>query len=208
MRSDERVTRSILHLIAAARPNFMKVAPLYHALCRASETGWAEPRIIHTGQHYDYAMSDAFFADLRLPAPHANLEIGSGTHAEQTGRVMIAYERYCHEHRPDWVIVVGDVNSTLACGIVAKKLELPLAHLEAGIRSRDRTMPEEINRIATDAIADLLWTPTEEATDNLRHEGHPPAQVEHVGNVMSDSYELLRAKIESTPVSMTLCPLP
>jgi UDP-N-acetylglucosamine 2-epimerase (non-hydrolysing) len=195
------MAKRVLHLIAAARPNFMKVAPLYHALCRASETGWAEPRIIHTGQHYDYAMSDAFFADLRLPPPHANLEVGSGTHAEQTGRVMIAYERYCREHRPDWVIVVGDVNSTLACGIVAKKLELPLAHLEAGIRSRDRTMPEEINRIATDAIADLLWTPTEEATDNLRHEGHPPAQVEHVGNVMIDSYELLRAKIEATPVA-------
>lgn len=195
------MVKRVLHLIAAARPNFMKVAPLYHALARATESGWAEPNIVHTGQHYDYAMSDAFFADLRLPPPHVNLEVGSGTHAEQTGRVMIAYERFCLEHRPDWVIVVGNVNSTLACGIVAKKLELPLAHLEAGIRSRDRTMPEEINRIATDAIADLLWTPTEEATDNLLHEGVAPAQIEHVGNVMIDSYEILREKIEATPVA-------
>jgi UDP-N-acetylglucosamine 2-epimerase (non-hydrolysing) len=195
------MVKRVFHIIAAARPNFMKVAPLYHALSRATQSAWAEPVIVHTGQHYDHAMSDAFFADLRLPPPHVNLEIGSGTHAEQTGRVMIAYERFCLEHRPDWVIVVGDVNSTLACSIVAKKLELPLAHLEAGIRSRDRTMPEEINRVATDAIADLLWTPTEEASDNLLHEGVPAAQIEHVGNVMIDSFEILREKIEATPVA-------
>ena len=133
-----------IHLIAAARPNFMKIAPLYHAL--RNEAGWAKPVIVHTGQHYDYAMSAAFFADLKLPDPDHNLEIGSGTHAEQTAGVMIAYERLCLQSRPDWVVVVGDVNSTAACALVAKKLMLPLAHLEAGLRSRDRTMPEEINR--------------------------------------------------------------
>jgi UDP-N-acetylglucosamine 2-epimerase (non-hydrolysing) len=198
----EAMAQRVIHLIAAARPNFMKVAPLYHALMR--EAAWAAPVIVHTGQHYDHAMSDAFFADLDLPPPHANLEIGSGTHAEQTGRVMIAYEKYCLEHRPDWVVVVGDVNSTLACSLVAKKLELLLAHLEAGIRSRDRTMPEEINRICTDAIADLLWTPTEEASENLAREGVPAARIEHVGNIMIDSYELLSARIAATPTAASL----
>src|SRR5258707_8122238 len=135
----------LIHLIGAARPNFMKVAPLYHAF--QNEADWANAMIIHTGQHYDYGMSAAFFADLGLPAPDVNLEVGSGTHAEQTGGVMIAYERLCRDHRPDWVIVVGDVNSTMACTLAAKKLELPVAHLEAGLRSRDRTMPEEINRV-------------------------------------------------------------
>ena len=196
------MARRVIHIIAAARPNFMKVAPLYHALMR--QAAWAEPVIVHTGQHYDHAMSDAFFADLGLPAPHANLDVGSGTHAEQTGRVMMAYERYCLAHRPDWVVVVGDVNSTLACSLVAKKLELPLAHLEAGIRSRDRAMPEEINRICTDAISDLLWTPTEEASENLAHEGVPAARSEHVGNIMIDSYELLSAKIAATHTAASL----
>src|SRR5215813_10173549 len=144
------MTRTI-HLVAAARPNFMKIAPLYHALAAACD--WARPVIVHTGQHYDPNMSDAFFADLGLPPPDVNLEIGSGTHAEQTAGVMVAYEQFCSKSHPDWVIVVGDVNSTLACSLVAKKLNLRLAHLEAGLRSRDRSMPEEINRIVTDAIA-------------------------------------------------------
>jgi UDP-N-acetylglucosamine 2-epimerase (non-hydrolysing) len=184
-----------IHLIAAARPNFMKIAPLYHAL--ASAKAWARPVIVHTGQHYDANMSDAFFADLGLPKPDYNLEIGSGTHAEQTAGVMIAYERLClRESRPDWVVVVGDVNSTAACALVAKKLCLPLAHLEAGLRSRDRTMPEEINRLVTDAISDLLWTPSEDADDNLRHEGVPEKKIVRVGNIMIDSYELVRGRIE------------
>src|SRR5215467_2031339 len=119
----------VLHLICGARPNFMKVAPLFHALRK--ETHWTRPVIVHTGQHYDYSMSAAFFADFGLPDPDYNLEVGSGSHAEQTGGVMIAYERLCCNDRPDWVIVVGDVNSTLACSLVAKKLQLPLAHLEA-----------------------------------------------------------------------------
>jgi UDP-N-acetylglucosamine 2-epimerase (non-hydrolysing) len=182
-----------IHLIAAARPNFMKIAPLYHALRKES---WAKPVIVHTGQHYDYAMSAAFFDDLRLPAPDYNLEIGSGTHAEQTAGVMIAYEHLCQENRPDWVVVVGDVNSTAACALVAKKLLLPLAHLEAGLRSRDRAMPEEINRLVTDAISDLLWTPSEDADENLRNEGAAPERIVQVGNIMIDSYELVRPAIE------------
>jgi len=186
----------LIHLIGAARPNFMKVAPLYHAF--QNEADWANAMIIHTGQHYDYGMSAAFFADLGLPAPDVNLEVGSGTHAEQTGGVMIAYERLCRDHRPDWVIVVGDVNSTMACTLAAKKLELPVAHLEAGLRSRDRTMPEEINRVVTDAIADLLWTPSEDADENLRNEGISPERIVRVGNIMIDSYELVRGKIEAT----------
>lgn len=188
-----------IHLIAAARPNFMKIAPLYHALWK--ENRWARPVIVHTGQHYDYSMSAAFFADLRLPDPDYNLEIGSGTHAVQTAGVMVAYERLCGESRPDWVVVVGDVNSTAACALVAKKLALPLAHLEAGLRSRDRTMPEEINRLVTDAISDLLWTPSEDADENLRNEGASPERVVRVGNIMIDSYELVREKIEQTNVA-------
>ncbi len=187
--------RKTIHLIAAARPNFMKIAPLYHALAAADD--WAAPVIVHTGQHYDANMSDAFFADLRMPPPDYNLEIGSGSHAEQTGGVMIAYERLCRTAPPDWVVVVGDVNSTLACALVAKKLCLNLAHLEAGLRSRDRAMPEEINRLVTDAIADLLWTPSEDADDNLRAEGVAPERVERVGNIMIDSYELVRRRIET-----------
>ncbi|MBV9523118.1 MAG: UDP-N-acetylglucosamine 2-epimerase (non-hydrolyzing) [Alphaproteobacteria bacterium] len=190
-----------IHLIAAARPNFMKIAPLYHAL---AATDWARPVIVHTGQHYDANMSDAFFADLKLPAPHFNLEIGSGSHAEQTGGVMIAYERLCRTAAPDWVVVVGDVNSTLACALATKKLCLPLAHLEAGLRSRDRTMPEEINRIVTDSISDLLWTPSEDGDHNLRHEGIPPEHIVRVGNIMLDSYELVRDRIEGDPLARQL----
>src|SRR5260221_5671154 len=173
----------------------MKIAPLYHAL--AASRDWAEPIIVHTGQHYDANMSDAFFADLALPAPDYNLEIGSGSHAEQTGGVMIAYERLCRAAAPDWVIVVGDVNSTLACALVAKKLCLNLAHLEAGLRSRDRCMPEEINRLVTDAIADLLWTPSADADENLRNEGVAARRIDRIGNIMLDSFEMLRARIEA-----------
>ena len=189
----------LIHVIGAARPNFMKIGPLYHAF--VNERHWAKALIVHTGQHYDYGMSAAFFADLGMPPPDVNLEVGSGTHAEQTAGVMVAYERFCLAARPDWVIVVGDVNSTLACSLVAKKLDLKLAHLEAGLRSRDRTMPEEINRLVTDAIADLLWTPSEDADQNLRNEGIPAERIERVGNIMIDSYELVRNKIEGTDVA-------
>jgi UDP-N-acetylglucosamine 2-epimerase (non-hydrolysing) len=181
-------------LIAAARPNFMKIAPLYHAL---KAQPWCRPRIVHTGQHYDANMSDAFFDDLQLPKPRVHLNVGSGSHAEQTGRVMIEYEKTCLASRPDWVVVVGDVNSTLACALVGAKLLIPVAHLEAGLRSGDRTMPEEINRIVTDSIADLLWTPSPDGDENLRKEGVPAHKIEQVGNIMLDSFELLAPKIRA-----------
>ena len=184
----------LVHLIAAARPNFMKVAPLYHELARRS---WCRAHLVHTGQHYDANMSDAFFRDLRLPEPAHHLEVGSGTHAEQTGRTMIAYEAVASAHRPDAVIVVGDVNATAACAMVGVKLGIPVVHLEAGLRSRDRTMPEEINRLVTDAIADLLWTPSVDADANLIAEGVSAEKIDCIGNIMIDSFEMLRARIEA-----------
>lgn len=185
---------AIVHLVAAARPNFMKVAPLFHALAREA---WCEPVIVHTGQHYDQNMSAAFFRDLGLPPAHHNLGVGSGTHAEQTAGVMIAYEKLCTDHRPDWVIVVGDVNSTMACTLTTKKLNLPVAHLEAGLRSFDRSMPEEINRLVTDSLADLLWTPSPDADRNLENEGVDRSRIVRVGNIMIDAFETMRPRIAS-----------
>ncbi|WP_321389574.1 non-hydrolyzing UDP-N-acetylglucosamine 2-epimerase [Emcibacter sp.] len=196
----------IIHLIAAARPNFMKIAPLYHAL---NKQDWCEVKIIHTGQHYDANMSDSIFADLMLPQPHFHLGVGGGTHAHQVGSVMIAYEKICLEvERPDLLVVVGDVNSTAACAQVGTKLHIPVAHLEAGLRSGDRRMPEEINRLVTDAIADYLWTPSPDADEHLRREGHPDSQIVRVGNIMMDSFELLRDRIESenAPAKFGLTP--
>lgn len=184
----------LVDLVAAARPNFMKVAPLYHALVQ--ESAWCRVRLVHTGQHYDANMSDAFFRDLRLPDPEVHLGVGSGTHAEQTAGVMVAYEKACMATRPDWVVVVGDVNSTLACTLAAVKLGIRVAHLEAGLRSRDRSMPEELNRLATDALADLLWTPSEDADENLMREGIPCKRIVRVGNIMIDSLEMMRLEIE------------
>lgn len=186
------MTKKIIHLVAAARPNFMKIAPLFHAL---KKSDWAKPELIHTGQHYDFNMSDAFFRDLGLPEADFHLGIGSGSHGEQTGNVMIAYEKICQSNRPDCVIVVGDVNSTIACSLAAAKLGVKVVHLEAGLRSRDRTMPEEINRLATDAISDLLWTPSPDADENLANEGHPASRHVRVGNIMLDSFEMMRDKI-------------
>ena len=183
-----------IHLVAGTRPNFMKVAPVYHAL---KDQDWGRPVLVHTGQHYDPEMSAAFLADLQLPEPDYSLEVGSGSHAEQTAGVMVAYERICLEQPPDWTIVVGDVNSTLAAALVAAKLHIPLAHLEAGLRSRDRSMPEEINRIVTDAVADLLWTPSPDADDNLLAEGVPAERIERVGNIMIDAYELQHTRIDA-----------
>ena len=185
--------KKVIHLIAAARPNFMKIAPLYHAL---TTINWARPVIVHTGQHYDLNMSDIFFRDLRLPEPEVHLGVGSGTHSEQTGRVMIAYEKLLMNDRPDLVVVVGDVNSTVAVALAAVKLGVKVAHLEAGLRSFDRTMPEEINRIVTDSIADLLWTPSVDGDDNLLREGVDREKIERVGNIMIDSLEMLRPIIE------------
>lgn len=181
-----------VHLIAGARPNFMKVGPLYHAMSR---TDWVRPILVHTGQHYDRGMSDVFLADIGLPTPHYCLEVGSNTHAKTTAAVMVAYEKICDEASPDLVVVAGDVDSTVAAALCAKKKGLSVAHLEAGLRSFDRTMPEEINRIVTDAIADLLWTPSEDADQNLAHEGVDAKRIVRVGNIMIDTYEMLAPKI-------------
>jgi UDP-N-acetylglucosamine 2-epimerase (non-hydrolysing) len=179
----------------------MKIAPLYHAL---SATDWCDPVLIHTGQHYDTNMSDAFFEDLKMPKPHFHLNVGSGSHAEQTGGVMIAYEKIAAEQKPDWIIVVGDVNSTVACALVGAKLWIPVAHLEAGLRSNDRKMPEEINRIVTDRIANLLWTPSMDGNENLCAEGVPDENVELVGNIMIDSFEMMRDQIIQDSTARTL----
>ncbi len=179
----------------------MKVAPLYHAL-KASD--WAEPVLVHTGQHYDHNMSDAILRDLRVPEPDFHLGVGSGSHAEQTGGVMIAYEKVCAEDKPDWIVVVGDVNSTAACAMVGAKLWIPVVHLEAGLRSRDRRMPEEINRLVTDAIADVLWTPSPDADDNLVAEGVDADKIDRIGNIMIDSFEMLREGIEAAGTATAL----
>ena len=188
------MNKRIIHLIAAARPNFMKIAPLYHALRKEH---WTEPIIVHTGQHYDLNMSDAFFRDLNLPVPHIHLNVGSGTYAEQTGGVMIAYEKVLVETKPDLVIVVGDVNSTVACTLAAVMIGIKVAHLEAGLRSFDRTMPEEINRIVTDSIADYLWTPSPDADENLMREGIAPEKISMVGNIMIDSLVMMTPAIHA-----------
>jgi len=171
--------------VAGARPNFMKVAPIVAAMkLRHAEF---QPALVHTGQHYDAMMSDAFFRDLDIPEPNLYLGVGSGTHAAQTAAIMQAFEPVIVKERPDWVIVVGDVNSTIACALVCAKLGVKVAHVEAGLRSRDRTMPEEINRVLTDQIADLLLTPSLDANENLRAEGIPKERIRFVGNIMIDS---------------------
>ncbi|MEE4350942.1 MAG: UDP-N-acetylglucosamine 2-epimerase (non-hydrolyzing) [Pacificimonas sp.] len=192
-----------VHIIAAARPNFMKVAPLYHALDRDADFS---PVLIHTGQHYDPNMSDDIFRDLGLPEPDHHLGVGSGTHAEQTAGVMVAYEKIAMDAKPDWIIVVGDVNSTAACAMVAGKLHIPVVHLEAGLRSRDRKMPEELNRLVTDVLADVLWTPSPDGDENLRAEGIPTERITRVGNIMMDSFEIIRPKLDDadTPGKMGL----
>lgn len=195
------MNRQRIHLIAAARPNFMKVAPLYRALTREA---WCSACIVHTGQHYDANMSEAFFRDLQLPEPAHHLEVGSGSHAEQTGRTMMAYERICAEDRPQAIVVVGDVNATAACALVGAKGWIPVVHLEAGLRSRDRRMPEEINRLVTDSISDLLWTPSSDADENLRNEGVEPTRIERIGNIMIDSFEMLRTRIEEAATAQRL----
>jgi UDP-N-acetylglucosamine 2-epimerase (non-hydrolysing) len=174
----------ILH-IAGARPNFVKVAPVMAAMRERADL--FQQWLVHTGQHYDYEMSQVFFDELELPAPDEFLNCGSGTHAEQTARVMLAFEPALLKYKPDWVLVVGDVNSTLACALVCAKLGVRVAHVEAGLRSWDRGMPEEINRLLTDQVADLLFTPSPEAQGNLVREGIDPAKIHFVGNVMIDT---------------------
>jgi len=170
--------------VVGARPNFMKAAPVLEELRRHPKT--FQTMLIHTGQHYDTEMSDVFFQDLEMPRPDLFLGVGSGTHAEQTGKVMMAFEKVCVEKQPSLVVVVGDVNSTMACALAAKKLCIPVAHVEAGLRSDDWTMPEEINRVVTDRVSDLLFTPSRDADENLLREGVPPGRIHFVGNVMID----------------------
>ncbi len=185
-------------LVAAARPNFMKIAPLMRAIATHNRENGnnIKPFLVHTGQHYDDNMSDAFFRDLKIPRPDVHLGIGSGTHAQQTGHVMIAFEQVLLAEKPDLVIVVGDVNSTLACALTAVKMHTPVAHVEAGLRSFDRTMPEEINRIVTDAVADYLFTPSPDGDENLLREGVPKEKIYLVGDIMIDTllFNLEQAK--------------
>jgi UDP-N-acetylglucosamine 2-epimerase (non-hydrolysing) len=178
--------------VVGARPNFMKMAPLVRCL---NERG-IENMLLHTGQHYDDNMSKVFFEDLRMPQPDIYLGIGSGSHAEQTARVMVEFEQVCLDQKPDLIVVVGDVNSTLACSIVGAKLWIPVAHVEAGLRSFDLKMPEEINRIVTDRLAEILLTPSPDGDENLLKEGADPSRIHRVGNIMIDSLvaNLERAK--------------
>lgn len=178
----------------------MKVAPIYAEMKRRPEE--FEPLIVHTGQHYDAAMSDSFFEDLGMPKPDVHLGVGSGSHAAQTARIMTEFEPVVLKHKPDWVVVVGDVNSTIACALVSVKLGVRVAHVEAGLRSRDRQMPEEINRILTDTISDLLFTTSQDADVNLAKEGIPAERVRFVGNVMIDSL-LEHLKIAETSTVRT-----
>jgi UDP-N-acetylglucosamine 2-epimerase (non-hydrolysing) len=185
--------------VVGARPNFVKIAPILRAL---EARGTFESRLIHTGQHYDVAMNAVFFEELAIPEPDMNLETGSGSHASQTAHIMLALEKVFTARRPDMIVVVGDVNSTLAAALVAAKLSIPLAHVEAGLRSSDRTMPEEINRLVTDRLADLLLTTERNAAKNLLREGANPDNIKFVGNVMIDS---LYASLErAVPAQATM----
>jgi UDP-N-acetylglucosamine 2-epimerase (non-hydrolysing) len=171
-------------LVAGARPNFMKIAPILRAFQQYPQI---QPVLVHTGQHYDDSMSGSFFRDLGIKAPDYNLNVGSGSHANQTAQIMMKFEDVCIREKPDLVLVVGDVNSTIAAGLVAKKLQIKLAHVEAGLRSGDRDMPEEINRLATDAISDLFFTTENQGTVNLLNEGIPKEKIHFVGHVMIDN---------------------
>ncbi|MBC7981821.1 UDP-N-acetylglucosamine 2-epimerase (non-hydrolyzing) [Candidatus Parcubacteria bacterium] len=186
-------------IVAGARPNFIKIAPLIREINRRPELG-IEFRLVHTGQHYDEKLSGVFFNELQIPLPHANLLVGSGSQAEQTGRIMIEFEKDLMNNPTDIVIVVGDVNSTMACAIVAKKLQVKVVHIEAGIRSFDYTMPEEVNRVVTDALADYFFTTSSFANENLLKQGVDPARIFFVGNIMIDTLLWARNKIKRPSV--------
>ena len=181
-------------LIAGARPNFMKIAPIYREALKHNQV---QCKIVHTGQHYDYEMSEAFFEDLELPKPNFFLNAGSGTHAVQTAKIMVAFEELCQKEKPHLIILVGDVNSTLACSVVAKKLGIDVAHVEAGLRSFDLTMPEEINRMVTDAISDYFFVTEESGVANLIKEGKSRDRIYFVGNVMIDNLFYQAEKLNS-----------
>jgi UDP-N-acetylglucosamine 2-epimerase (non-hydrolysing) len=188
--------------VVGARPNFMKVAPIVSAMKQRPSKFL--PLVVHTGQHYDPSMSDAFFRDLDLPQPDTHLEVGSGSHAAQTAAVMERFEPVVLREKPDWVLVVGDVNSTIACALVCVKLGVKVAHVEAGLRSRDRSMPEEINRLLTDQISDLLFTPSHDADENLLAEGISRERIRFVGNVMIDSLQRNLERARELPTKAQL----
>jgi UDP-N-acetylglucosamine 2-epimerase (non-hydrolysing) len=183
--------------VVGARPNFMKIAPIVEEM---KKTPGMKGVLVHTGQHYSEGMSDVFFRDLGIPVPDIHLGVGSGSHAEQTARIMVEFEKVCWEEKPDLVLVVGDVNSTMACTIVAAKLQVPVAHVEAGLRSFDRAMPEEINRVVTDSLASLLFTTSRDADDNLKREGVDASKIFFVGNVMIDT--LLKHRQKAAALSI------
>lgn len=195
--------------VVGARPNFMKIAPFIRAIEEHNNLSSRiqnlkfkiQHLLVHTGQHYDIRMSETFFRDLGIPEPDINLEVGSGTHAEQVGRTMIEFEKVLQRERPDWVVVVGDVNATLACSVTAKKELVKVCHIEAGLRSGDMSMPEEINRLVTDRLSDLLLTPDRLSSENLRQEGVPEEKIKFVGNIMIDTLEAQREKAEQLQIS-------
>jgi len=194
---ESSMRQRILHVIGA-RPNYMKTAPVMAEMSRRPAE--FEQLLVHTGQHYDFEMSEFFFRDLDMRIPDRLLNVGSGSHAEQTAHIMLAFEPVVREWRPDWVVVVGDVNSTVASALVCAKLGVRVAHVEAGLRSRDRTMPEEINRLVTDQLADLLLTPSRDADANLHREGVDQAKIEFVGNVMIDTLVQHLDKARARPI--------
>jgi len=193
--------------VVGARPNFMKIAPFIHAIEEYNKTNMSENvehLLIHTGQHYDDRMSKVFFESLNIPDADIHMNIGSGTHAEQVGNTMIAFEKVIKEEKPDWVVVVGDVNATLACSITAKKEHVKVCHIEAGLRSGDINMPEEVNRLVTDRLSDLLLTPDVLSSENLRKEGVPEEKIKFVGNVMIDTLEANRDKASKMDIRQIL----
>ena len=195
------VRRGVIHLVAGARPNFVKLAPVHRAL---RELVGGRLRVVHTGQHYDDAMSEVFFSQLGIPAPDVNLDVGSGSHGAQTARILERYERLLHEERPAAVVVFGDVNSTVACALAGVKLGVPIVHVEAGLRSFDRSMPEEINRVLTDAIAELLLVSEPSGVENLRREGIPDDRVQLVGNTMIDTLVSQQAAAQDRQMAASL----
>jgi UDP-N-acetylglucosamine 2-epimerase (non-hydrolysing) len=190
----------LIYLVAGARPNFMKIAPIVRAL-QAQNPKTLSYKIIHTGQHYDREMNDVFFEELGIPQPDVFMAAGGGSHAQQTAKIMVGFEELCQNERPAAVLVVGDVNSTLACSIVAKKLNIPVAHVEAGLRSGDMTMPEEINRLVTDSISDWFFVTEPAALEHLRREGKPDSAVHYVGHVMVDNVLYQADKLAHTDTS-------
>lgn len=193
-------------LVCGARPNFVKIAPLLRAIEKhnAQNQSAIKPVLVHTGQHYDYQMSQVFFQDLELPEPDIYLGIGGGTHAEQTGKILIEIEKVLLKEKPALVVVVGDVNSTLAAALAAVKLNIPVAHVEAGLRSFDRSMPEEINRMLADDISDYLFTPSRDGDQNLLNEGIPKEKLFFVGNLMVDSLRYCKPQAEKSNILQTL----